>query len=344
MKFRKKILAVIISVLLIFSVLPFSFSASAAEVGYGDFFFTVDNSNYTAELKTYEGSASEIEIPGEVYGYKVTSIDSRVFYENSTLQSVTIPDTLESIGVMAFAFCDNLKSVTLGSYITSLGYSAFLGCTSLEQAVVDCDIDTLPTSTFEKCSALNSVTLADNITSIGNSAFKECSSLSDLPTENIVSYGSNCFQETNASEVVIADGVQTLPWMCFANCNELTDVTIPKTVTNINSTAFYNVNLQYNVTIKCYCDSYAHNYAVENRIDHMLIDRFESGDVNGDGVIDILDSTEIQKFAAEKTEFTDEQFEMADINKDTFADVMDALLVQKYAIGKYDIPPIIIRY
>lgn len=60
------------------------------------------------------------------------------------------------------------------------------------------------------------------------------------------------------------------------------------------------------------------------------------GDVNGDGVVDILDATEIQKYAAEKVEFTDEQFQAGDVNKDGFVDVLDALLVQKYATGKID--------
>ena len=67
MKLRNKAFSVIISVLLVFSVLPFSFSASAAEVGYGDFYFTVNDTDYTAELKTYEGSESEIIIPDYVY-------------------------------------------------------------------------------------------------------------------------------------------------------------------------------------------------------------------------------------------------------------------------------------
>ena len=79
-------------------------------------------------------------------------------------------------------------------------------------------------------------------------------------------------------------------------------------------------------------------------LDHIVLDGGKLGDVNGDGVVDILDATEIQKYAAESTDFTDEQFELGDINKDGYCDVIDALLVQKSVIGAYEIPPIVIRY
>ena len=96
-----------------------------------------------------------------------------------------------------------------------------------------------------------------------------------------------------------------------------------------------------NVVLNVYTDSYAHQYAKDKNLRYILIDGPKTGDANGDGMVDILDSTEIQKFAAELIELTDEQFELADINDDGFVDVMDALLVQKYVVGKYDIPPII---
>lgn len=341
MKFRNILLSVIISLLLVFSLFSFSFSASAAEVGYDSMYFIVNNTDNTAELSTYSGNDEELIIPDYVYGYKVTSIAPRVFYENKTLEEVYLPDTINSIGLYAFAFCEKLKSTTLGENVTFLADNVFFGCPALEQAVVNCNIETLPTGTFEKCAALNSVTLSDSISALGNSSFMGCSSLEDLPTENIVSYGSNCFQGTNAAEVVIADGVTYLPWMCFAQCNNLTWVTIPESVSSINSTAFYQI--LDNIEIKCFCDSFAHSFAVENTIDHMILDR-QLGDVNFDCAVDVFDATEIQKYAAEKVEFSNEQFNLGDINQDGFVDVMDALIVQKSVVRKYDIPPIIIRY
>ena len=235
---------------------------------------------------------------------------------------------------MAFAFCDNLKSVTLGSNITSLGYSAFLGCTSLEQAVVDCSFDTLPTSTFEKCSALNSITLADNIISIGNSAFKECSSLEDLPIENITKFGSNCFLGTGIKNVEIADGVTNIPWMCFGQCSNLTSVVIPKSVSSINETAFYDI--MDRITIYCYYDSFAYRYAKEKNRDYILLDEVMLGDADGDGVVNINDVTAIQRHVAEFKALDDLQAKAADVNGDGSVTIEDATILQQY-LAEYEL-------
>lgn len=53
------------------------------------------------------------------------------------------------------------------------------------------------------------------------------------------------------------------------------------------------------------------------------------GDVNGDGVADILDATEIQKFAAEKAEFSDVQERLGDYNDDCWCTILDAAAIQK---------------
>ena len=58
------------------------------------------------------------------------------------------------------------------------------------------------------------------------------------------------------------------------------------------------------------------------------------GDVNGDGLIDILDATKIQLFTADKIVLTPEQLKAADVNHDGYVNVLDALQVQKYVVGK----------
>ena len=132
-----------------------------------------------------------------------------------------------------------------------------------------------------------------------------------------------------------------MPEDSFAFSDTLTNVTIGKQVTEIHFYAFSDSN---NIIINCFSGAYAHDFAVENKIPFILLDGDKTGDVNGDGVVDILDATEIQKYAAESTDFTPEQFELGDINKDGYCDVIDALLVQKSVIGAYEIPPIVIRY
>lgn len=63
-------------------------------------------------------------------------------------------------------------------------------------------------------------------------------------------------------------------------------------------------------------------------------DKVKSGDVNGDGVIDILDAVMVQKFSVDKVELTEDQQKAADVNGDGVVDILDAVLIQKYTVDK----------
>ncbi|MBQ7380457.1 MAG: leucine-rich repeat domain-containing protein, partial [Clostridia bacterium] len=58
------------------------------------------------------------------------------FYDCDSLASVNIPDSVTSIGKLAFGWCENLTSVTIGNSVTSIGKSAFYECTSLTSVTV----------------------------------------------------------------------------------------------------------------------------------------------------------------------------------------------------------------
>ena len=184
---------------------------------------------------------------------------------------------------------------------------------------------------------------AENISIIGSYGFYNCS---NLKSANLGSYVSELYRGvfrgcTSLETVELSDKITEIPYECFYGCTSLGQITLGRNITSIQSNSFTGCP---NLIIRCYTDSYAHHFAVDNKIAHILIDGTQNGDVNGDGAVDILDATEIQKYAAESTDFTDEQFELGDINKDGYCDVIDALLVQKSVIGAYEIPPIVVRY
>ena len=58
-----------------------------------------------------------------------------------------------------------------------------------------------------------------------------------------------------------------------------------------------------------------------------------TGDVNGDGTVDISDATMIQKVVAGSTTFTSDQMSAADVDNDGYISVIDVTLIQKYAAG-----------
>ena len=86
----------------------------------------------------------------------VTSIDNNAFY-SSNIVSITIPNSVTSIGYNAFETCKSLTSITIPNSITSIGFAAFEGCTSL-----------------------TSITIPDSVTSIDSNAFGNCSKLKEI--------------------------------------------------------------------------------------------------------------------------------------------------------------------
>ena len=205
-------------------------------------------------------------------------------------------------------------------------------------------LQTIGIMAFKDCKGIsNVVEIPESVSVVGNGAFQGCSSMTgvvykaDLDTI----YAQTFYDCSSLSSVVLPENLKTIEKFAFGNCTSLERLDIPQSVTDINPTAFYN---DTNLVLGVYKDSYALQYAEENKIDHIVLDGDKLGDVNGDGVVDILDATVIQKYAAESTNFTPEQFELGDINKDGYCDVIDALLVQKSVIGAYEIPQNIIRY
>ena len=239
------------------------------------------------------------------------------------ISDVNVPRSLDGnlIGsIYDYAFYKNKDIVSLNLnnavFLRSIGEMAFAN-TNIKDVTIPYWVGNVTFADFQDCSLLESIIVNANIQTIPAQFCNRCNSL---------------------SSVKIPDSVTLIEKYAFANCPSLTYMELSSNVRSIASSAFNNCP---NLILGVYKDSYALQYAEENEIDHIILDGPKLGDVNGDGNVDILDSTEIQKFAAEMIELTDEQFELADINDDGFVDVIDALLVQKYVVGKYDIPPII---
>ena len=78
----------------------------------------------TAEITRYAGFSKALEIPSEIDGRKVTGIGDYAFF-CSSLTTVTIPDSVTSIGSSAFCGCRSLTAVTIPDSVKSIGDDAF---------------------------------------------------------------------------------------------------------------------------------------------------------------------------------------------------------------------------
>lgn len=127
MKNQKKLMCIVLSVIMLVAVLPIM-NVSAKTSGI--YYYSVSNGKAKiTSCELYEANEKDLEdlvIPSTLGGYPVTAIGSEAFSEDTDgLLSVTIPDTVTSIGEEAFAYCKNLTDITLPDTITEIGYNAF---------------------------------------------------------------------------------------------------------------------------------------------------------------------------------------------------------------------------
>ena len=145
----------------------------------------------------------------------------RAFAQNSSLESVVLPDGLTQIQNALFAGCIALKSVSLPRKLDYCGEGVFAACTALQTIdMSECEMYELPAWTFSGCSLLSQVSLPPSITIIAEGAFSYCTSLKNI---------------------VLPAGISQLDGFAFAGCSALSQIAfMQEGIENIGRYAFYN--------------------------------------------------------------------------------------------------------
>ena len=279
----KKITSLILSIITIINIFCALGITVSAETS-GDFKYSITDNNAT--ITGYYGSATELIIPSQLDGYTVTSIGNSAFSYKTKLKSVTIPDSVTSIGNRAFVSC-TINSITIPNSVTSIGESAFYD-TSLKSVTIPNSVTSIGRSAFKCCTGLMSVkiydiaawcniefsdyesnplyeaqnlylndtlvtdlTIPDGVTSICNYAFCKGTCLNSVTIPgSVTSIGKSAFFScTSLNGVTIPDSVTSIDDFAFDSCKSLNSVTIPDSVTSIGGYAFYSCNSLTSVTI-----------------------------------------------------------------------------------------------
>lgn len=140
--------------------------------------YDIDLINMTATVVRCSSDApSSIVIPKVLQNkFLVTRINSMAFICKD-IQSVSLPDSLVSVGDNAFESCFYLKRVTGGESITSIGVSAFENCKNLYEFEAFGKVTHINECVFKNCRALDNISLSEHIEYIARSAFQNCISL-----------------------------------------------------------------------------------------------------------------------------------------------------------------------
>ena len=196
-------------------------------------------------------NVTEVVIPDEIDGSKVTEIGDSAFWDCEELTSVIIPKGVTTIGVSAFSGCNELRSIIIPDSVTTIGAFAFFNCTRLKNIEFPNSIATIGRSAFMYCKGLTSVTIPNSVSKIETNIFSGCTGLTSVVIPNsVTAIGSSAFHGcTGLKIIVIPKGVTAIGSSAFWGCTSLTNITIPNSVTKIGLSAFFNCTSLTNITI-----------------------------------------------------------------------------------------------
>ena len=176
--------------------------------------------------------------------------------------TIKIKDGTLGIVENAFDGCSGLTSVTIPNSVTSIGFQAFNGCSGLTSVAIPNSVTSIDYGVFKECTGLTSVTIPNSVTYIGDHAFDGCSGLTsvhitDLEAwlkisvhSNPLSYAHHLYLNgVEIKDLVIPNSVTSIGFNAFDGCSGLTSITIPNSVTSIGSYAFEGCSGLTSITI-----------------------------------------------------------------------------------------------
>lgn len=169
----------------------------------------------------------------------VKEIKDYAFYR-SKLISITLSDSLQSIGISAFYSCDMLHEIELPEMLNTIGEFAF-DSSGLVKLTMPNSVQAIGECAFQDCKSLETVTLSNQLRVIPSVCFEDCSSLKSITIpESVVEIESRAFCRTSLTHVKIPDNVTTIKSSTFDGCKQLEQVIFPKYLNSIGEMAFKN--------------------------------------------------------------------------------------------------------
>ncbi len=269
--------------------------------------FTYVNHGDSIEITGFNNSVSDVVIPSEIEGLPVTAISVGAFYL-STITSIEVPDSVTSIGEMAFLGCTSLKSVKLSTGVAKIDKNAFGSCSALQEIQVAKDNPNF--------SSLNGV-------------------LYSKKQDTLVIYPA---AKADAA-YIIPSGVTSVAMYAFSENPYLETHTIPNSLIKVGDSAFYNCKnlraVSYNGTEEEW--NQITIGLLNEKLTGATIQYQERiiGDVNADGAFTISDVVLLQKWLLSVPDTQLADWKAADFNGDQTLNVFD-LCQMRYNLLKQE--------
>ena len=182
----------------------------------------------------------------ELEGIPIVGIGENALYNDTKINSLSLPSSVEKVKSGAFWKTSNLKNVTFadkGKGLKTIGMYAFADCSSLESIdLSNSSITEIPENAFSNCTSLKTVKLPPTVTKIADDAFADCKKLEEiqgLSNCKISEIGKDAFAGCyNLKTFDISSAtITSLPDTICSNMYALTSIHLPKTLTSIGTSA-----------------------------------------------------------------------------------------------------------
>lgn len=238
-----------------------------------------ENQNGTLSVTGITKHIPKLIIPNIVDGKAVTTIKENAFNDNQSIETVVIPNSVISIGNLAFFGCKQLKTIYFedNSSLKTIGQQAFSCCIQLTDVTLPeslevigiegfsfCDnlktvsfkenasLKTISEKAFSSCVKLTTFNFPDSLQTIDKNAFYYCSKLSSIVFGNnssLEEIGDYAFYAcSSVTEITLSPNVSSIGKFAFAHCKKITQIIIPSSLQTLGTSAF------------AYCDALTNIY------------------------------------------------------------------------------------
>ncbi len=340
--------------------------------------------NLNGVLIKYNGTSSSVTIPNGI-----KSVAPYVFYNNTTITNLSFTGDTFDIGEGAFYGCTSLQYVTIPKSITSIGANAFKNTswlnsktgqvivgdgiliaykgseetvnikssvkkiapysfyenTSIETVNMPSSVSIIGLRAFFGCTSLNTVNYSSTLKFIDEEAFARCTSLEKIILPKTVEHiGRGAFAScTSAIRAEIGDNISTLSYGVFADCKNLKSIYVKDNLKFIEDNCFWGctnlAKLRLPSTVTSISDNACNNSTTtvySEKSDYIsnycssknIAYNLELGDVDVDGEITIIDVSYIQMHVSKLVKIDDAHIEYADADYNGEITIQDATFAQ----------------
>ena len=270
----KKMLGVVASIFMLLAIIGgFKLTANAQTSKGFEYELLEDG---TIEIIEYKGSEEHVTIPSTINGKTVTSIGDEAFKDNEDLREITLPKTINHIGMDAFTgtpfyvdknnwennalyiddYLIRVKAKTTGDFVIKEGTKniaagAFMECEKITAVTIPDSATNINEALFYGCTSLKKVKFPKNIKTIPIGTFLECSGLTSIAIpETVTDIEELAFNScTGLTSITIPKNVKSIRMIAFGACTSLKEISIPNTVTSIEEMAFMGCTSLKTITI-----------------------------------------------------------------------------------------------